>query len=213
MIAILLRAAGCLIGLLIAAAPAGAAIITVDYAGVFSGNNIPGINAGGAGFSGSFTIDTGLLTVTSGALQIPSVPFTSGPVAAAASSVLEVIDGDGANGEADSLLIEFRPAAGVAWPPGGTITFWSVNLVDNEGTAFPPTFPPDLPGFAAWDVRSFSMRVDGPCDPPSAEPCAADGNLTSFAVQSVPEPASMPLLISALAIGLWFAGRRRPQRI
>jgi hypothetical protein len=217
MIAIVLRAVGCLIGLMVIAAPVRAAIITVEFAGTFSANNVPGINAGGAGFSGSFTFDG--IDLTSGELRVPSVLFDSGSVAAGATSVLEVVDGDGSPGNPDVLLIELRPAGAVTWPDTGSgsgiVTFWSVELRDDDGSAFPPDFPPALPAFSAWDSALFSMRVDGPCDPPATEPCSASGQLTSFAVRSasVPEPASLPLLVAALGIGLWFAGRRRQQRI
>jgi hypothetical protein len=55
MIAILRRAVAWLIGLLIVAAPAHAAIITVEFAGTISDTNILGI--AGSSFNGSFTLD------------------------------------------------------------------------------------------------------------------------------------------------------------
>lgn len=211
MFAIRRSAAWCLIGLLIAAAPVHSAVITVEFAGTFSDStNLPEITAGES-FNGSFLFVDGALA--SGTLNIPRTPpvadFSFGPVAPGTGSLFEVIDGVGGV-DPDSILVELRPAVVVAWPPGGNVNFWSVELVDDEGTAFPPVFPPDLPAFDVWNAKRFFLGVG--C--PATEGCTAMGVLSSFEVQSqsVPEPASVLLLIAALGTGLWFA-RRRPQRI
>ena len=62
MIAIRLSAASCLIGLLIAAAPVHSAVITVEFAGTFSGSRISLSITAGDSFDGSFTFVDGALT-------------------------------------------------------------------------------------------------------------------------------------------------------
>ena len=127
MIAIRLSAAWCLIGLLIAAAPVHAAVITVEFAGTLSNTNIPGI-ATGDSFSGSFTFENSSLI--SAELTFPPPPNISlGPVVPGpgVAFLFELIDGTGT--DPDSLLIELTMVPGVPWPPGRERYF----LVDIAG--------------------------------------------------------------------------------
>ena len=194
MIGILLRgAAKCLIGLLIVVASVRAAVITtVEFAGMFAASDIPGIVVTPPddipSFNGSFTFEDGALK--SAKLAIPPIfpdSNTPDPIIPTASHFEVDVD--------NLVLIEVM--ATVPWPLGGNLIGWTVE-----------------PGRDEFSFLLFQQGGD--CPAVGEQRCQANGALTSFEVrqsQSVPEPASLPLLIAALGVGFWFTSRRRPQRI
>jgi len=202
MIAMLLRAAGCLVGLLILAAPVRAAIITtIEFEGTLTNTNMPGIAFGGD-FEGSFRFENS--SFISAGLAFAPLASPPGPSLALVGLgpgdtflvVVTVTPGTGVDPASVEIKLNLDLDPGLPWPGDGNVTSWSIL-------------------FGSSDLASslFELRGDG-CS--QGEGCVADGVLTAVSAsqsQSVPEPASLPLLISTLFIGLWLSGRGRQQSI
>ena len=108
------------------------------------------------------------------------------------------VSNDGANG--DSLILNYFGSASVNGLPGAAIFYQlTLNLIDDDGTAFADADLPTVFDFSLFETRNVTITAFG------AGVEELHGNVI---VSAVPVPAALPLMLSGLA-GIAFIARKR----